>query len=610
MNLLLKKKLFILLVVLSCTSNQFILAQPTHTTTETRLNWWREARFGLFIHWGLYSVAAGQWNGKDIDGIGEWIQNFAKIPNSEYNKLTKDFTLLNYHPEEWVALAKQAGTKYIVFTAKHHDGFALYPSDASEFNIRMTPYQEDPLKQLITACRKAGIKVGIYYSHRQDWHEEDAAVMSNEYDGHYGKPKSEVKPNLDRYIRHKALPQIRELLTRYGNIDLIWYDTPFDLTLEQSQIFVNVIRELQPNCIINGRVGYNLGDYGPLGDNEMPCSKATTDLEMVATLNHTWGYKKNDNHWKGKKEILCSLIESASRNINYMVNIGPMADGTIPTPSVDILKFVGNWMAVNSESIYGTEGNPFNDNFPWGYVTRKENNLYLHLTQCPQNNCILLKGLHSDIRQAMILATQQPLTVANRQSVKTITIPDGLDYEKIPVIKLVCETPIKTDTRNLMNEGIISIPAASGTVKAGQKGKITFAKGGTTENFNPQTGSLLLECEIDIPGEYEVKLYTSRHWRKSFAEGTFVTLKTGDNILSNRLLKKDGELANVRQNSYPETWSTIGTVTFPKEGTQKIELSIDKIGTFTRLGHFGEDLQGESENNIRIMKIELIYKTQ
>ena len=156
-------------------------------------------------------------------------------------------------------------------------------------------------------------------------------------------------------------------------------------------------------------------------------------------------------------------------------------------------------MAVNSESIYGTEGNPFNDNFPWGYVTRKENNLYLHLTQCPQNNCILLKGLHSDIRQAMILATQQPLTVANRQSVKTITIPDGLDYEKIPVIKLVCETPIKTDTRNLMNEGIISIPAASGTVKAGQKGKITFAEGGTTENFNPQTGSLLLECEIDIP---------------------------------------------------------------------------------------------------------------
>ena len=610
MNQRLKKNLLVFLIVLCCIPNQLIIAQSNNTIAENRLDWWREARFGLFIHWGLYSVAAGQWNGKEIDGIGEWIQNFAKIPNSEYNLLAKDFTLLNYHPEEWVALAKQAGTKYIVFTAKHHDGFALYPSDVSDFNIRMTPYPKDPLKELIAACRKAGIKVGIYYSHRQDWHEEDAAVMANEYDGHYGKPKEEVKPNLDRYIQQKALPQVRELLTRYGDIDVIWYDTPFDLTREQSQAFVNVVRELQPNCIINGRVGYNLGDYGPLGDNEMPCCRATSDLEMVATLNRTWGYKKNDNHWKGKKDILCSLIESASRNINYMVNIGPMADGTIPTPSIDILRFVGDWMTDNSESIYGTEGNPFNDNFPWGYVTRKGNNLYLHLTQCPRDNRIQLKGLHSDIRQATILATRQPITISSQGSSPTIDLPNGLDYDRVPVIKLVCTAPLKVDTGNLMNEGIISIPAASGTVKAGSKGKITFAEGGTTENFNPQTGSLLLKCEVDTPGEYEVKLYTSRHWRKSFAEGTYITLKIGKNVFKNRLLTKDGELANVRQNSYPETWSNIGTVTFKKKGTQYLELSIDKIGTFTRLGFFGEDLQGESENNVRVMRIELIRKTK
>lgn len=603
-----KKFLLILLIGLSCIYNLPLRAQSNHTPTETRLDWWREARFGLFIHWGLYSVAAGQWNGKEIDGIGEWIQNFAQIPNSEYDKLTKDFTLQNYHPEEWVALAKQAGTKYIVFTAKHHEGFALYPSDASDFDIRMTPYQGDPLKELIAACRKEGIKVGIYYSHRQDWHEEDAAVMGKEYDGHYGKPVSEIKPNLDRYIQQKALPQIRELLTRYGNIDLIWYDTPLDLTREQSQIFVDAVRELQPNCIINGRVGYNLGDYGPLGDNEMPCSKATTDLEMVATLNHTWGYKKNDHHWKGKKDILCSLIESVSRNINYMVNIGPMADGTIPSPSVDILKFTGDWMAANSESIYGAEGNPFNDNFPWGYVTRKGNSLYLHLIQCPQNNRIQLKGLHSKIKQAMILSTQQPVTVTNEPAYQILHIPQGLDYDKVPVVKLTCNAPLKTDTRNVMNEGIISIPAASAIVKAGKEGKISFAEGGTTENFNPQTGSLLLECDVDAPGEYEVKLFISRHWRQSFTEGTYVTLKIGDKIFDNCLLKKDGELANVRQNSYPETWSDIGTVTFDRKGIQKLELSVDKIGTFTRLGHFGEDLQGESDNNIRVMRIELVRK--
>ena len=217
------------------------------------MDWWREGRFGMFIHWGLYSVAAGEWNGKPVDGIGEWIQNFAKVPNNEYEKLADKLTLAKYNPEEWVKLAKQAGARYIVFTTKHHEGFCMYPSEVSDFDIERTPYKRDPLKELVEACRKHGVKVGFYYSHRQDWREEDAAVMQNEYDGHYGKPKSEVKPNLDRYIREKALPQMRELLTRYGKIDLLWYDTPFDLTKEQSRTFVNVVRELQPECIVNGR---------------------------------------------------------------------------------------------------------------------------------------------------------------------------------------------------------------------------------------------------------------------------------------------------------------------------------------------------------------------
>ena len=354
-----KRMLILLIIGWECMYGQ---AQQT-----ADMDWWRESRFGMIIHWGLYSVAAGEWNGKPVDGIGEWIQNFGKIPNQEYEKLAGKFTLANYNPEKWVKLAKQAGVRYIVFTTKHHEGFCMFPSEASDFDISRTPYHKDPLKELIEACRKQGIKVGLYYSHRQDWREEDAAVLKNEYDGHYGKPKSEVKPNLERYIQNKALPQMRELLTRYGKIDLLWYDTPLDLTKEQSRMFVDIVRELQPGCIINGRVGYNLGDYGALGDNEMPCARANKDLEMVATMNHTWGYKKNDQNWKSPKDILCSLIESASRGINYMVNIGPMEDGTIPRPSVDILNCIGRWMQKNSASIYATSGNPFNDNFPWGY---------------------------------------------------------------------------------------------------------------------------------------------------------------------------------------------------------------------------------------------------
>lgn len=581
--------------------------QATKAANNERLDWWKEARFGMFIHWGLYSVAAGEWQGKEIDGIGEWIQNFAKIPNAEYEKLAGKFTLLNYQPDNWAKMAKDAGAKYVVFTSKHHDGFCLYPSEVSDFDIERTPYKGDPMRELIEACRKQGLKIGIYYSHRQDWREEDAAVMQNEYDGHYGKLKSEVKPNLDRYINNKALPQMKEILTQYGKIDLLWYDTPFDLSKEQSQVFVDVVRELQPDCIINGRVGYNLGDYGPLGDNEMPCANATTELEMVATMNHTWGYKKQDNDWKSPKEILSSLIESVSRNINYMINIGPKEDGVVPAPSVEILSYIGDWMNINSESIYGAGGNPFNDNYPWGYITSKGNDLYLHLMREPKGQKIELRGLRSRIDEAFILGTNNKLKTAFA-GYASVNVPKGLNYEQVPVIKLSSPANSEIDKSNYIHEGIISIPAASGHVVSGNSGVLRFAEGGNTENFNPETGVLELTCMVDVPGAYDVNLFLSRHWRRSFAKGTLVTLKADGQVFEKCLLQEDGMISNVRSNSYPETWSKIATVNFKSKGEKKITLSVDKIGTYNRLGFFGEDLQGESDNNIRVMRLELVKK--
>lgn len=578
-----------------------------HAQQTADMAWWREARFGMFIHWGLYSVAAGEWNGRQVDGIGEWIQNFAKIPNSDYEKLAEKFTLSQYDPEAWVKLAKQAGARYIVFTTKHHEGFCLYPSEVSDFDIERTPYQRDPLKELIEACRKYDMKVGLYYSHRQDWREEDAAVMQNEYDGHYGKPKSEVKPNLERYIQEKALPQMRELLTRYGKIDLLWYDTPFDLTKEQSQTFVNVVRELQPQCIINGRVGYDLGDYGPLGDNEMPCARVNMDLEMVATMNHTWGYKKNDHDWKSPKDILSSLIECVSRGVNYMINIGPKEDGTVPQPSVDIMAFIGTWMQKNSESIYGASGNPFNDNCPWGYITRKDNTIYLHLMREPLHRQIVLKGLMSAVEKAEVLSTGEKLSVSDKGH-SALTVPANLNYAEVPVLKIVCKSPVRFSENNYLNEHTISIPVASGKLIPGKQGCLSIAEGRNTQNFNSGTGKLQLKCEVDEPGTYNVRVYTSRHWRRTFAQGASITLKIEDTLFDSVVMQKDGELANVRQNSYPETWSDIGTVLFKQKGTKALELGVNATGTFSRLGFFGEDIQNESENNIRFMRIELIKK--
>lgn len=572
---------------------------------DARMGWWRDARFGMFIHWGLYSAAAGEWNGKPVEGIGEWLQCYASVPNSEYNTLTSKMTLKNYSPEKWVKMAKDAGVKYIVLTAKHHEGFCMYPSAISDFNIRLTGYKGDPVRELIDECRRQDMKVGLYYSHRLDWHEEDAAFMHNEYDGHYGKPKSEVKGNLDKYIKEKALPQVREILTNYGKIDVIWFDTPYDIKPEQCKQFVNLVRELQPDCIINGRVGFDLGDYGALGDNEMPCANATKDLEMVATMNYTWGFKKQDKDWKSKKDLLCSVIESASRGVNYMLNVGPREDGVIPRESEVILEYIGRWMKRNGESVYGAGPNPFSDNFPWGYATRKGNQLYLQMYQSPRNNRIVLRGLLSPVEKAVILADKRELKVDSRPDGSVeISIPDGLNFYEVPVVRITCQGDVKTDGKNYDNEGIISMPAAYAERKPGKGGEITLGEGGYTDNFNPATGSITFRFNVLTPGDYDIRLCTSRHWRRSFLKDAYVTLAP-DNRKAEKILLTEGEMyRNVRSKSYPESWSYLTTLSFKEPGEHTLTLAVDKSGTFTSTGFYGEDTEGESDNNIRVMRLE------
>lgn len=582
-----------------------LLAMPCVQADNNRMEWWRDARFGMFIHWGLYSAAAGHWNGKPVEGIGEWLQCYASVPNSEYNSLVSKMTLARYSPEKWVKMARKAGVKYIVLTAKHHEGFCMYPSAVSDFNISLTGYKGDPVKELIDECRRQDMKVGLYYSHRLDWHEEDASQASQEYDGHYGKPRSEVRPNLDRYLNEKSLPQVREILTRYGKIDVIWFDTPYDITAEQCKRFVDLVRELQPDCIINGRVGFDLGDYGALGDNEMPCATATKDLEMVATMNLTWGYKKQDNDWKNKKDILCSLIESTSRGVNYMVNVGPREDGVIPSQSVEIMEYIGRWMDRNSESLYGAGANPFNDNFPWGFVTVNDDRLYLHMTHNPRNNRIVLHGLQTPADNAVLLADNRKLKIETApDGTVTIEVPDGLNYNDVPVVRLKCRGAVKTDRLNYDNEGIISMPAAYAVRKPGKGGEITLGEGGYTDNFNPQTGSLEFKFNVATPGDYEIRLCTSRHWRRSFLKDTYVTVKV-DNKKTEKVLLTETEMyRNVRSKSYPESWSALTTVEIKEAGEHTLTLAVDKLGTFTKEGFYGEYTEGESDNNIRVMRVE------
>jgi len=329
-------------------------ARPPDPAREKRLEWFREAKYGLFIHWGLYSIPAGQWNGRRALGLGEWIQHRAPVPVREYEKLASRFNPVKFNPDEWVQLAKDAGMKYIVITSKHHDGFAMFHSNASAYNIvDATPFKRDALKELADACARQNMRLGFYYSQSQDWHEPNGA--GNELD--FGP---DDKKDYDQYLRGKAEPQVRELLTSYGPVALIWFDTPRMMTGDRGQRFADIVRSLQPNTLIDGRLGTE-GDYRSTGDNIIPGQVLGDAWETPATINHTWGYRTDDTDWKSPGQIAFKLVDIVSKGGNYLLNIGPMPDGVIPQASQDILRTVGRWLQVNGEAVYGAGPTPFGE---------------------------------------------------------------------------------------------------------------------------------------------------------------------------------------------------------------------------------------------------------
>ncbi|MGB2821629.1 MAG: alpha-L-fucosidase, partial [Phycisphaerae bacterium] len=334
------------------------------------LRWWREARFGMFIHWGLYAVPAGYYKGKECPGIGEWIMYRFQIPAAEYEEYALRFDPVMFNADAWVRLAKAAGMKYIVITSKHHDGFAMFDSPSSDYDIvDRTPYGRDPMAALAKACRKHGLKLCFYYSQYQDWHHPSGGRNFWDYD--------EDRKDFEQYLSEKCIPQLRELLTQYGPIGLIWFDTPGAMTLAQSMRCKRFVHRLQPKCLVSGRVGNDVGDYGSMGDNQIPAGRLAGDWETPATMNDTWGFKVQDHNWKSVKTLLHLLCDLASKGVNYLLNVGPTAEGLIPKPSVERLKRIGKWMKVNSEAIYATQANPYPYEFDWGRITRKPGRLYL-----------------------------------------------------------------------------------------------------------------------------------------------------------------------------------------------------------------------------------------
>ncbi len=419
---------------------------PAPKSQDAKMQWFHEAKFGLFIHWGLYAVPAGEWKGQPIPGIGEWIMNRAKIPVKEYEQLATQFNPVKFNAEEWVQMAEDAGMKYIVITSKHHDGFAMYGSKVSKYNIvDATPFHRDPLKELSAAAAKHHIKFGFYYSQSQDWHEPYG--MGNTWD--FG-PDADKDAHYDEYLRGKAEPQVKELLSNYGPVALIWFDTARLMTGDRGPRFIDIMRSMQPATLIDGRLGVK-GDYVSTGDNQIPNQVLKEDWEVPATLNKTWGFKKDDTDWKTPEDLTFKLVDITSKGGNYLLNVGPTSEGVIPQASQDNLRAVGKWLKVNGEAIYGAgptpfgselgevdnstkdkKGNPgFKQAKDWRCTT-KPGKLFIHLFKYP-NGSFELANAPGKVTKAYMLADTKHAALKMKQSGSTVSVtlpskaPDAVD---------------------------------------------------------------------------------------------------------------------------------------------------------------------------------------
>ncbi|WP_300822954.1 alpha-L-fucosidase [Schaedlerella sp.] len=366
---------------------------------DTKQQWFKDAKFGLFIHWGLYALLAGEYNGRKTDRIAEWIMNDLDIPVEEYEKLASQFNPVEFDAEMIVRKAKEWGMKYIVFTSKHHEGFAMWDSKCSDYNVvKATPYGRDIVRQFREACDKYDMKLGFYYSQAQDWHDPDGYIHR----------KDNSKKNYRAYLERKCFPQLRELLTEYGDVALIWFDTPMGTTKEESQEMVDLVKSLQPNCIVSGRIGNELGEYMTTGDNFIPRLPYEGDWEVPATLNDTWGFNKDDHNWKDPEEIIRLLVKINSRGGNYLLNIGPEASGHVPDESIRILDEVGKYVNENEEAIFRTKRvGIYAYELDWGMLTRKDHKLYVHVFK-PRKRVELI-NIANKITGAYLVADKRKL---------------------------------------------------------------------------------------------------------------------------------------------------------------------------------------------------------
>ncbi|RAJ87345.1 alpha-L-fucosidase [Chitinophaga dinghuensis] len=441
---------------------------------DSRIEWWREARFGCFIHWGVYSAAGGEWKGKKVGGYAEHLMRKEKIRRGEYDSLLiRTFNPVDFNADAWVKMIKAAGMRYLVITAKHHDGVAMYPTAIGEYSIKNSAFHQDPMAELAAACKKYGIRFGFYYSHAFDWEHPDAPGNDWDYDNpggdkdlHGGRNWFDVHPELlpkaVKYVDEKAIPQIKELIAKY-HPDILWFDTPHKLPLSENIRILEAIRSVDNNVVVNGRLArsndYSFGDYINTSDRPAEFYPVTGDWEAIPTTNESYGYSKFDDSHKPVSFFIRLLAKAADRGGNLLMNIGPEGNGVIDPRDTVILHGIGSWMQRYGNSIYGTSASPLPIQ-PWGEVTQKDNKLFLHVFSWPKNGVLTVGGLTGKVKKAYLMNTTTALktAVVNRTDVNVIlpksppdTINSVVVVEMMPGAVSTANLPRELDAEGIMN---------------------------------------------------------------------------------------------------------------------------------------------------------------
>lgn len=459
-------------------------------------------KFGMFIHWGPYAVLGGRYRGETMTEIGEWAQSYFRIPNDEYAKIASSFNPEKFNADEWMQKAADAGIKYIVFTSKHHDGFCMYDTAYSDYNIvKHTEFGRDPLKELQIACEKYGIKLGIYYSQFLDWHEphggdpgpERKNVANMSWGNDWDFPDLSKK-DFEIFFRNKVVPQVTELLTNYGTIWEFWFDTPIKQEKKYSIELRDLVKKYQPQCLINDRIGHGCHDFLGLGDNWMRHGKMDLVVEAAGTLNRTWGFKYDDHEWLAPEQVINTLVSLTENNANYLMNIGPMPDGSL-TPETDrILHRIATWIADKKDAIHNTEGSPFPQVLPDAYATVKGNRLNLFLRK--EMDSMQLAGIQNRIVSANVPFTQD--------AAGNVTLDLKNIHGFLPLVTLdFAAEPGISRTLTVQN-GTMQLAMCSGIYVPDTPPYLLYD--GTAGEWTTPEGTIRWEVEIPEPGIYEVQL--------------------------------------------------------------------------------------------------------